>query len=304
MISNPYFPNNLQSMPVWILWRLEERDGRLTKVPYSALYDGRASSTNPTTWSTFSRTWEKYEAHTDFYDGVGVVISPESGIIFLDADHCFSEEGELDARGEDILEAFGSSTYIEKSQSGTGLHVLAFGAIPRSFKNSTNGVEMYSKARFCAMTGDALVPAEISNCQDALSYCFERYKTPDKKISQHDVPQIPLSHDDQWVVRKASEHGGVFSRLFSGDWKGYGSQSEADSALCVLLAFWTDADSVAIDRIFRSSGLYRAKWEREDYRVSTIQNACAHVGETLSEFVKRKQKEEQESFERVFLSTW
>jgi site-specific DNA recombinase len=38
-----------------------------------------------------------------------------------------------------------------------------------------------------------------------------------------------------------------------------------------LIAFRTGPDPEAIDSIFRSSALYRDKWERDDYRQSTIE---------------------------------
>lgn len=38
-----------------------------------------------------------------------------------------------------------------------------------------------------------------------------------------------------------------------------------------MIAFRTGPDPEAIDSIFRSSALYRDKWERDDYRQSTIE---------------------------------
>jgi primase-polymerase (primpol)-like protein len=52
-----------------------------------------------------------------------------------------------------------------------------------------------------------------------------------------------------------------FKNLWNGNLAGYASQSEADLALCNFLAFWTRGDAARIDRLFRRSGLYRAKWE-------------------------------------------
>ena len=50
-------------------------------------------------------------------------------------------------------------------------------------------------------------------------------------------------------------------------------ESEADLGVCSTLAFWTGNDPDRIDQLFRSSGLYRHKWERDDYREKTIHNA-------------------------------
>ena len=47
-----------------------------------------------------------------------------------------------------------------------------------------------------------------------------------------------------------------------------------------MLAFWTGRDPDRIDRIFRSSGLYREKWDRDDYRDRTTGEAVAGCHET------------------------
>lgn len=55
-----------------------------------------------------------------------------------------------------------------------------------------------------------------------------------------------------------------FVRLFDeGDITGYASRSEADAALCAIIAFRAGPNPALIDAIFRRSALYREdKWER------------------------------------------
>ncbi len=61
-----------------------------------------------------------------------------------------------------------------------------------------------------------------------------------------------------------------FQKLWLGEFQGgYPSQSEADAAFCGLLAR-DGLSSLEIDMAMRASGLYRDKWEREDYRRGTI----------------------------------
>ena len=307
------FPESLKCLPIWILWKLElDKNGRSTKVPYSANYDGRASSINENTWSTYKKTVAKYESHASEYDGIGIMISPKYQLIFIDIDHCItSEDGvtKISPVAEDIVNT-ANNQFVELSQSGTGLHILAFGSIEKSFKNSKNGVEMYREKRFVAMTGKAVVDCEPHLDSKALSLIYEKYK-PEKRTQKRTVKPFEskpntLSLSDKEVLKRASERGKKFKYLYDGDFSsvGYGSQSEADLGLCIILAFWTDCDIEAMDRIFRSSGLYREKWEREDYRSRTLSEACDNCSETYSEYVRRKSREEAEAFEKVFLSEW
>jgi len=80
----------------------------------------------------------------------------------------------------------------------------------------------------------------------------------------------------------AARNGDKLKRLFGGDFNGYPSQSEADSALCWLLAYWT-RDPVQIDRIYRRSKLFRGKWDKRHgattYGEQTVEKALAGTTE-------------------------
>jgi hypothetical protein len=65
-------------------------------------------------------------------------------------------------------------------------------------------------------------------------------------------------------------HSQRFQKLWSGDWQDlYPSQSEGDASFCGALAR-EGLSSLEIDMALRASGLYRAKWERIDYRRRTL----------------------------------
>jgi putative DNA primase/helicase len=83
---------------------------------------------------------------------------------------------------------------------------------------------------------------------------------------------VPADLDDAEVIRRAgaARNGEKFRRLWSGDHSAYKSRSETDLALCGLIAFWVGPDSDRIDQLYRASGLYRPKWERDDYRQRTL----------------------------------
>ena len=66
---------------------------------------------------------------------------------------------------------------------------------------------------------------------------------------------------------RSQMNSGKFCKLFDeGDISDYGSSSEADCALCALIAFRTGPDPAQIDAVYRHSALYRDKWERDDSR--------------------------------------
>jgi P4 family phage/plasmid primase-like protien len=91
------------------------------------------------------------------------------------------------------------------------------------------------------------------------------------------------------LARKA-KNGARFKMLFDrGEWQlNFPSQSEADLALCQMLAFWTAKDSARIDSLFRQSGLMREKWNRDDYREPTIAKAIEQCGEVYRPHRKGK----------------
>lgn len=99
---------------------------------------------------------------------------------------------------------------------------------------------------------------------------------PDKPLAvfPNDVP------DEDLARRAARAKGGAkFVRLWKGEDEGYASTSEADLALCCLLAYWTGGDYDRIASLFARSGRMRDKWNREDYRHKTVMTALEQVTE-------------------------
>jgi putative DNA primase/helicase len=97
-------PIELRDRPQWVVWRLEERDGKPTKVPYRSDGEGRASSTDPATWGTFDAAVAGSEALAA--NGIGYVFSADDGYVGVDLDDGLSESdrgaimGTLDSYAE------------------------------------------------------------------------------------------------------------------------------------------------------------------------------------------------------------
>src|SRR5215208_4462093 len=264
-------PEELRTKDQFVAWREEDRDGDLTKVPYSA-YGGRASTTNPDTWAPFKAAIEF--AQENSMNGVGFVFSEDDLIAGIDLDKCRNPEtGEIASWARKIVAALDS--YTEVSPSGTGLHIFAKATLPG--KNNRKGpVEMYESRRYFTLTGARLsgTPAEIQERQEVLERLYRHVFKDEKAADEangHKARPMDVGDGELLELAMQAKNGEKFSRLWRGDTSDYaGDESRADLALCSLLAFWTDGDTERMDWLFRQSGLMRDKWNRRDYRERTF----------------------------------
>ena len=94
--------------------------------------------------------------------------------------------------------------------------------------------------RFVTLTGNTIQAIEPAYRDEELQLLFDRYMKRDEQFSsfQRSVPGSYL--EDESVIRKAqkSRQKAKFLKLWQGETKGYASPSEADLALCSMLAFW------------------------------------------------------------------
>lgn len=141
-------PGELRVRPQWVNWRIERRDGKLTKVPYDPRSGKRASSTDLASWSRFEEVFEACQGGG--YSGIGFVFGPDP-YTGIDLDACRDPEtGVLDAWAHSLIERF-SEGYIEASPSGTGVHIIVRAKTPHNGKRGN--VEVYGAARFFTITG-------------------------------------------------------------------------------------------------------------------------------------------------------
>ncbi len=153
-------PDQLTERPQWVNWRLEERDGKQTKVPYTPGTNRRASSTDLMTWRAFDEALAAYYAGEPPYDGIGFVFSSADPFVGIDLDDCRDPKtGEFAPWAQKIIDRV-QEGYVEASPSGTGVHVIVEGVVRgggMQKKVSPKGkIEMYSRDRFFTVTGRAL----------------------------------------------------------------------------------------------------------------------------------------------------
>ena len=157
-------PEEIKKIPQWVCSKGD------SKVPMMASLNLAASSTDSKTWSDFQRA--KQSVEQGYYDYVGFVFN-DNGIIGIDIDDGYDEDGFLSPLAADILGK--CKSYTEKSKSGTGFHILLYGDIPFKGKNNLKGVEIYKSARYFVMTGDTLLYNNMVENQEAIDYILDKY---------------------------------------------------------------------------------------------------------------------------------
>ena len=141
-----------------------------SKAPMQACDLLPASSTKPFTWCSFDTATAAVSCGR--YDNVGFVFN-DNGIVAIDIDDGFDQEGFLSPLASDIIGI--CKSYTERSRSGRGFHILLKGDIPFKGKNNRNGVEIYKTARYFIMTGEVLLYDKIIEDQDAIDYIVDKY---------------------------------------------------------------------------------------------------------------------------------
>ncbi|MBI2868378.1 MAG: hypothetical protein HYX96_00940 [Chloroflexi bacterium] len=259
-------PQELRDRPQWVAWQLVHRDGQSkpTKIPKNPKNGNNASSTDPYTWGAFDQALAFHGSGKA--DGIGFVFSAKDPFTGIDLDKCRDAKiGEIEPWAKKIIQSFDS--YHELSPSGSGVHIIVQGKLPLEGRK-TGQVEMYDDARFFTVTGHRLPnsPLAIEERQEELTRIHAQ-TFPEATTEKAAAKQGGVIIDDADLIQKAlASRDDDFKRLWQGQWEGrYPSPSEADLALCGKLAFWTGNDISRMDRIFRQSGLYRAKWDQRHY---------------------------------------
>lgn len=301
-------PDVLKQTASFCVWKMEKRSGRPTKVPYNPRTGAMARTNDPSTFADFNTAMKSYAIGG--WDGIGYRVS--EGIGAIDIDHCIREDGSLNDVAASILGIF-PDAYFERSPSGTGLRGFfklspdfAYDKTVYYINNRKHGLEVYLPGvtnRFVTVTGDMFRNGAVTRNDDALRTLLDTFMKRSTRVSSKTVE--PVSYlDDEGVIThaSASESGDKFKALYAGNWEeGYDSQSDADMALVSILAFWCGNVEEQIDRIFRTSGLMRDKWDRmtgdSTYGQITIRNAVSTNGEIYTPIMTGSAEDDFESLD-------
>lgn len=299
-------------MPQWILWKAEEKNGRITKIPYQV--DGNeARSNDRRTWSTFP-TAAKYYTESNA-NGIGFVFSRDDKYIGIDIDNCVTYRSDDVNHENPILSEFAKEiidtldSYTEFSVSGTGIHIIIRGSLPQSVcgtgrKNAKLGLEVYQYGRYFTMTGHRENSNDIFDRTDELGEIFEKYfddsDIADRvNLTEFEKDEINMSNEQLWERMFRSKNGDEIRSLYNGNLIN-NDHSGSDLALCNHLAFWCGKSATRMDSMFRETALMRDKWDRihfpdtcETYGERTIAMAITSTTTTVLDY---KNEEEYAEF--------
>ncbi len=293
-------PRRLRRRAQWVVWRAiwnpaKKGKGGWDKVLFQ-VSGAHASSTDPSTWTTFERARAAYR--DDAWAGVGFVLTKNDNLVGIDLDHVI-ENGAMDDWAIKLVSIL--KTYTELSPSGTGLRLFLTAHLPEASRHKCDGLgehgtgvfEVYDRGRYLTITGKRLagfkmfkgIPlSRIERRQRELDAVLKMFfPEPAKPVAAPRPRPAKLNITDKAVVAKASKSkdGDMFRALyFDGDCSNYnGNHSRADFALIHKLLFWTGGNAEQVERLFGASALgQRDKWTgRPDYRERTIANALADM---------------------------
>lgn len=286
-------PNELRALKQWGLfqkiWQPERN--KYTKIPHNALNGGAGKSNDPSTWVDFKTALKSLKTYQ--MDGLAFFFA--NGYVGLDIDHIGDELDKFrsgDYQENTVSQAITmTKSYMEVSISGSGIHAIFKGKIPGTRRRKGN-VEMYDSGRFFALTGNTIgqYQKEVNVVTtDVMKLMYHKYFGEDNvvTINNHN-PIKPNDLDVDEVIKRAemSRTGDRFKVFMNGGWEGfYPSQSEADLAFANDLAFWTGRDFNKMDQIFRSSNLFRPKYDEKHgkttYGVALLNKAINEAHETF-----------------------
>jgi primase-polymerase (primpol)-like protein len=185
-------PEDLKQLNQWVC------ANDCSKVPMQANRPYAASSTDPTTWASFEDAL--WAVEHDYFDYLGFVFD-DNGIIGIDIDIGYGEDGRISDLARDILAV--TNSYTERSRSGRGFHIFVKGDLPFKGKNNLAGVEIYKASRFFIMTGDVLNDRPIREDQSAIDYILQKYFPETRESKSTKV--APRIYNPEWDSPKGKQ---------------------------------------------------------------------------------------------------
>jgi len=295
-------PTELKALPQWVVWRAEpnpDPSKKPIKKPYQPnkpVYG--ASTTDPNHWTTFDKAIFVMYEHD--FTGIGFVFTEDDPYIGLDVDHLVDDDTRW-------YWANRADTYIERSQSGDGFHIIVRGQLPKYLSEKqgakSGDQEAYAAKRYFVFTGDVIGEHRQVNDDQQLieDFCDEYLKPkeqPKRAVRTGTQPasaQPAVLSDEEVISAIDRSSDNKAKALIRGDLAGAGfneaQHSEASFSLCSKLAFWTGRNESQMLRLALQSGVNpRRDWERilTNYDIPKAIQNCVEVYTPKREVLQRQ----------------
>ena len=284
----------LKTGKIWTNWEWYTKNGKKTKRPISKVND-------PNTWLTY----EMAQSNTEWTgQGIGIMFARNrSGLAICGID-IDAHQVDTNPLTKEILDMF-NDTYIEKSPSGKGYHVLFFAELDRlptaqdykeqyHQKNTNLDVECYISGmtnRYFTFTGNQVSDVDyLIDMTDTLLAFLDKYMRKaispsvslleqNKLTGEGEQPSGAIDVDKRLQVAMRAKNGDLFTALYNGDTSSYNSVSEGVQAFVDMLVFYFgEGGQSLVKDVYVHSGLAVGKWgERETIIDTTIENAFQRV---------------------------
>jgi len=312
----------LRQFLCYVLVPSKTKPGKMDKFPVSPHSGAVVSAHEPANWVDAQTACDCATAWGPSY-GVAFSLQRGNNVFFVDLDShwipdTITETGEfIPAHWSPLalqIAAMFPGAYMERSQSGKGMHIIGVGTAPEhSCTDHPRGLEFYTEGRFIALTGHEACGNVATDHTAALHTLTAALFPPGGNkhegryiLTSEPVPEWRGPTDDDDLLRRAlksSSAAAVFGNRasFADLWEcntaaltvAYPDKdkpynfSEADAALVSHLAFWTGKHGERIKALMQRDDckLHRDKWDRagDDYLTRTICEILAKGGDVLQD---------------------
>ncbi len=324
-------PQELKVLRQWVCHKYPSSKMPLCAYPDAGGRLGPASCKEQSTWASFGDAVKAVQN----YGATGIGIQLANGIVGVDIDHCV-DGGELSSFAQEIVDTLQSYTEISPSGTGVHILCKGRMPTREGNRDSMLGLEMYDKGRYFTVTGTPYLDPDgqlysLRDCTAELDAIQKNYlykevpeqidltqkKQPQEKTppainsaqvgNAAEQPRQVRDLTDQQILEIAfkSKNGAEFKRLYEGNYStsevplrkdGTPDQSAVDLQFANYLAYWFNCDLARMDAVFRSSKLYRKKWDRsvgggKTYGEMTLQRAAKGRTSTFIPYERHTDRE-------------
>ena len=255
-----------------------------------------ASSNDPSTWSTFQNV-QRFPLYA-------YCLTKDEGLVFIDIDDCVVGTEITPPQAQELGDRL-EHTYMDVSCSGTGLHFIGKGKLPKNLptaKFKGLAVEVYN-SKFIIFAKDGL--DDIADIQDVIDdilietgFHETEARSPKREFSGDVTPLVEIcleiippdvSYHEWIVVGSALKDNGVpfdvwdnwssdgtnyDASLIKGKWDGIGGIDMSLGAIVNLAREYADSEqSKRLERVLKKSGFrFKDDGERESLEGSILRN--------------------------------